>query len=125
MSKSRIKLGQHGEELAVAFLRKKGCQIITRNYRQKIGEVDIIIKDDDTFVFVEVKTRTSTLYGQPFEAVTPKKQAQLSRVAIDYMTRNKKLNHPARFDVISILLRGNDAHEIEHLINCFEFAGSY
>ncbi len=119
MSKTRINLGKHGEDLAVIFLQKKGFTIIARNYRQKTGEVDIIANDNGTLVFVEVKTRTSTLFGQPYESVTSKKQMQLTRIALDYMTRNKVLEQEARFDVISILIAANGNTAIEHLQNCF------
>ena len=122
MSKARISLGKHGEDLAANHLTKKGFTILERNYRQKIGEIDIIARKDKVLVFIEVKTRKSTIFGQPFEAVTPRKQAQLSRVALDYMTRNKVLNHPARFDVVSILIAGDGTATIEHLRNCFETA---
>ena len=119
MSKSRINLGNRGEELAATFLKQKGFQIISRNYRQKTGEVDIIAKDGNTLVFIEVKTRSSLLFGQPFEAVTERKQTQLNRIALDYMTRNKITNQAARFDVVSILIEKNKKPEIEHLQNCF------
>ncbi len=119
MSKSRINLGKRGEDIATTYLKKKGFEIIIRNYRQKSGEVDIIASDKGALVFIEVKTRTSTLFGQPFEAVTTRKQTQLSRIALDYMTRNKILEQEARFDVISILLPANGKAEIVHLQNCF------
>ena len=120
MSDTRIALGKLGEDLAADHLLKKSYKIIVRNYRQKTGEIDIIAHDGDCLVFVEVKTRKSTLFGQPYEAVTKKKQAQLSRVALDYMNRNRLLKKPARFDVISILIDTNGKAAIEHLINCFE-----
>ncbi len=119
VSESRINLGKLGEDLATVFLKQKGFQIITRNYRQKTGEVDIIAKDGETLIFIEVKTRSSLLFGQPFEAVTIKKQTQLNRIALDYMTRNKINNQAARFDVISILIEQNKKPKIEHLENCF------
>ncbi len=120
MSEARITLGKHGEDLAADHLLGKGYDIIVRNYRQKTGEIDIIAHDGDCLVFVEVKTRKSTLFGQPFEAVTKKKQAQLGRVALDYMNRNKLLEKLARFDVISILINKDGKAAIEHLCNCFE-----
>ena len=120
MSEARITLGKQGEDLAVNHLLGKGFTIIVRNYRQKTGEIDIIARDREWLVFVEVKTRKSTRFGQPFEAVTRKKQAQISRVALDYMNRNKLLDQPARFDVISILINKNGKAAIEHLRNCFE-----
>jgi putative endonuclease len=119
VSKSRINLGKCGEELATAYLKQKGFRIIIRNYRQKTGEVDIIAKDGNTLVFIEVKTRSSLLFGQPFEAVTAAKQTQLNRIALDYMTRNRITNQAARFDVVSILIEKNKEPEIEHLQNCF------
>ncbi len=119
MSKSRINLGKRGEDLATVYLIEKGFQIVVRNYRQKSGEVDIIAIDKKTLVFIEVKTRSSLLFGQPFEAVTTNKQAQLRRIALDYMTRNKIKNQAARFDVVSILIEKNKNPEIEHLQNCF------
>ncbi len=120
MSKDRITLGRQGEDLAAHYLQKQGFVILARNYRQKTGEVDIIAQDCDCLVFVEVKTRKSLHFGQPFEAVTSRKQFQISRVALDYLSRNKLLDHPARFDVISIILPDNGEPEIEHLPDCFE-----
>ncbi len=119
MSKSRINLGKYGEDLAAAYLKKKGFLIIVRNYRQKTGEVDIIANDGETLVFIEVKTRSSLLFGQPFEAVTPAKQKQLNRIALEYITRNKIKAQAARFDVISILIEKNKQPKINHLQNCF------
>lgn len=119
MSKARINLGKRGEDLAAVYLKKQGFQIISRNYRQKTGELDIIAKDKKTLVFIEVKTRSSLLFGQPFEAVTSTKQAQLRRIAQDYMTRKKINNQAARFDVISILIEKDTEPQIDHLQNCF------
>ncbi len=119
MSKTRIQLGKKGEQLAATYLQENGFQIIKRNYRQKCGEVDIIVSKKDTLIFVEVKTRSSLLFGQPFEAVTKEKQRQLKRVALDFMTRNKIKDRAVRFDVISILLAKKCAPQIEHLKNCF------
>lgn len=125
MSKDRISLGKLGENLAVTYLKKHRLKIIKQNYRQKTGEIDIIAREKKTLVFVEVKTRRSTRYGQPLEAVTPKKQAQISRVALDYITRNKLSDQPVRFDVISILIVENKKPEIEHLQNCFEAINTF
>ncbi len=125
MSKNRISLGKQGEDLATEFLQKKGLTIIIRNYRQKFGEIDIIARDQETLVFIEVKTRKSLLFGQPFEAVNKKKQAQISMLALDYMTRNKLSDQAARFDVISIVMDTPNAPKIEHLVNCFEASSSF
>ena len=120
MSDTRISLGKKGEDIATAHLKKNGFQIITRNYRQKSGEIDIIARDGEWLVFIEVKTRKSLRFGHPFEAVTQKKQNQIGRVALDYMTRNKLLDHAVRFDVISIMVNRDGKADIEHLPNCFE-----
>ncbi|MBL4903212.1 MAG: YraN family protein [Desulfocapsa sp.] len=120
MSKSRIKLGAQGEDLAVDYLKKKGLTIRVRNYRKKTGEIDIIAQDGQCLVFIEVKTRKSLRFGQPYESVTLTKQAQISRVALDYITRNKLHDQPIRFDVISILLQSGGDTDINHLPNCFE-----
>jgi putative endonuclease len=118
LSDKRGRLGQTGEELAVAFLQKAGYKILLRNYRQKCGEIDIIAEDRGTLVFVEVKTRTNTSFGSPFAAVTEKKQRQIGRVAQDYLCRNSLFNRPARFDVISILM--DEPPVIELLSNAFD-----
>lgn len=120
MSDTRISLGKKGEDIATSHLERNGFQIIVRNYRQKTGEIDIIAKDGKWLVFIEVKTRTSLRFGQPFEAVTQKKQNQIGRVALDYMTRNKISDQPVRFDVISIVLGRNGKTDIEHLPDCFQ-----
>jgi putative endonuclease len=120
LSKSRIKLGAQGEDLAVDYLKKKGLTIRIRNYRKKTGEIDIIAQDGQCLVFIEVKTRKSLRFGQPYESVTLTKQAQISRVALDYITRNKLHDQPIRFDVISILLQSGGDTDINHLPNCFE-----
>ena len=125
MSDTRAKLGKRGEDLAAHHLKKLGFSILVRNYRQKTGEIDIIARDGNCLVFVEVKTRKTLRFGQPFEAVTPKKQAQLARVATDYLSRKKLLDQPARFDVISILLPDTGNATIEHLPNCFEPASGF
>lgn len=99
--------------------KRKAFRLSSEITGKKTGEVDIIAKDKQTLVFIEVKTRSSLLFGQPFEAVTTSKQAQLNRIALDYMTRNKLLEQAARFDVVSILIPKNGKAEIEHLQNCF------
>jgi len=71
-------LGNKGEELAIRFLKKNGYRIIGRNYACKMGEMDIIAKEKDILVFIEVKTRTSATFGPPQLAVNPRKQSQMS-----------------------------------------------
>jgi putative endonuclease len=119
LSKQRIELGKTGEDIAATYLQQKGLTIITRNYRDKFGEIDIIAGDDGTIVFVEVKTRRSDHFGLPEEAVTAGKQQQIIRVANNYLARRRLLDEPARFDVIAIIMKPGTP-EINHLVSAFE-----
>ena len=97
-------LGKKGEEKALWFLKEKGYRIIEQNYVCKLGEMDIIAKEKDTLVFIEVKTRTSMAFGPPQLAVTEFKKRQLSKVALNFLKEKKLENVKARFDVVAILL---------------------
>ena len=112
-------LGQKGEEFALRFLKKRGYQIIQKNYVCKMGEMDIIAKEKDTLVFIEVKTRTSTTFGPPQLAVNPKKQSQMSKVALNFLKEKKLEDVKARFDVVAILL-GPRGEEIELIKDAFD-----
>jgi len=112
-------LGKKGEELALRFLKKRGYRIIEKNYVCKMGEIDIIAKEKDTLVFVEVKTRTSTIFGPPQLAVNPTKQMQLSKVALSYLKAKQLEDIKARFDVVAILL-GPKGEEIELIKDAFD-----
>jgi putative endonuclease len=120
MTIKRQQLGNQGEQLANQFLRKRGYIILAQNYRCPLGEIDIIAKDKRTLVFIEVKSRQSLQYGQPSEAVTYRKQQQISKVAQYYITANNFGAKAARFDVIAILLPPAGAPKIEHFTNAFE-----
>jgi putative endonuclease len=112
-------LGKKGEEIALRFLKKKGYRIIEKNYVCKMGEMDIIAKEKDTLAFVEVKTRTSTTFGPPQLAVNPRKQIQLSKVALYFLKEKGIEDIKARFDVVAILL-GPKGEEIELIRDAFE-----
>ncbi|MDZ7832120.1 MAG: YraN family protein [Desulfobacterales bacterium] len=118
MLNRRQKLGQTGEAMAERHLRKNGYQILERNYRNKLGEIDLIAKDDGTLVFVEVKTRRSDTYGSPRLAITPQKQKKLSITALAYLKQTRQLNSKARFDVVLINTAVNPP-EIETIQNAF------
>jgi putative endonuclease len=112
-------LGTQGEAQAVQFLKEHGYTIMTTNYRVgKMGEIDIIAKDGDTIVFVEVKLRRTTKYGTPEEAVTYSKQRTIRRMAEGYLMFNRIENVPCRFDVVAIEAR-HDIYVIRHHKNCF------
>lgn len=105
--------GKEGEELAIKYLLNKGYRIVERNFRTPFGEIDIIAKDKEHIVVVEVKTRHSTTFGEPQLAVNSRKQEKLKKLALYYLSKLKK-EHPLRFDVIVIKDR-----EIEHIENAF------
>jgi putative endonuclease len=113
--------GEQGESIAVRYLKKKGYKILEKNYRTKLGEIDIIAKDKDTLVFVEVKSRRSWQFGNPKAAVTPAKQRKISKVALYYLKTNDRSNAKARFDVVTITAT-RDKSQIEIVKNAFELA---
>lgn len=110
---NRIK-GDIGENKAVKYLTDKGYEILETNYKNKLGEIDIIAKDDTRIVFVEVKARATAKYGYPREAVNEYKQRKIKMVAESYLKSKRLLNSYIRFDVIEIL-----AGNITHLIAAF------
>jgi len=112
-------LGKKGEEVALRFLKKKGYKIIEKNYVCKMGEMDIIAREKDTLVFVEVKTRTSMAFGPPQLAVNSTKQMQLSKVALYFLKEKRLEDIKARFDVVAILLRPK-GEEIELIKDAFD-----
>ena len=96
------KIGQLGENLAVEFLKKRGYAILERNFSCALGEIDLIARQNGTIVFVEVKSRSSTLFGLPQEAVNFEKRRKISQVALLYINKNNLSGVGMRFDVISI-----------------------
>lgn len=120
MSKNKKQLGEFGEELATGYLQQHGYEIIDRNYRLKTGEIDIIASHQNDLVFIEVKTRTSLQFGTPASAVTMQKQRQISKVAEEYLLRNKLLDKAARFDVVTVLVHPDGNSNIEIIANAFE-----
>lgn len=111
-------LGSEGEDFAVRFLRGKGYSILEKNFKTSIGEIDIIARNGDALVFIEVKTRTNDSFGYPFEAVTERKRHKLRNLALLYL-KKKGREFPVRFDVISVY-RNDGKTEIEHIEDAFE-----
>lgn len=110
--------GKNYEVLAISFLEAKGYFIIEKNFQVRQAEIDLIARDGDTIVFVEVKYRSSVSSGHPLEAVTISKQRKICKAALFYMNKNKISpdNTSIRFDVIGIL-----GDEITHIENAFDF----
>lgn len=119
MTKERLSLGKKGEDLAIAQLQVLKYKILERNYKCALGEIDIIAREKDTLVFVEVKTRTTRDFGGPAAAVNERKQRQLSKVALTYLNQKKITEMPARFDVVAVELIP-PAPRIEVIRNAFE-----
>lgn len=99
-----LQRGREGEDAAAALLAGKGYAILARNYRARGGEVDLVCRDGDTLVFVEVKTRGSGSRGRPEEAVTPAKRRRIARAAAIYLSEYGLWEMPCRFDVVAILI---------------------
>ncbi len=108
MTQARIALGKRGEDLACRELERLGYAIIARRFRVRSGELDIVARDGDTVVFVEVKARVGRAFGDAAEAVTPLKQLRLTRLANEYLMRHHLHDCPCRFDVVSIHFAARD-----------------
>jgi len=121
MLNPKQQFGKTGESLAVRYLRKKGYRILLQNYRNKLGEIDIIAKEKGTLVFVEVKSRKSGQYGSPKYAVTPAKQRKISIVALSYLKEIRQSDAKARFDVVTVNAGCRDT-QIDIIKNAFELA---
>ena len=119
MSRARVILGKTGEDLACAELEKRGYAIVARRYRRRGGEIDIIARDGQTTVFVEVKARDGRAFGEAAEAVTAFKRRRITQLALDYMTRHHLSERPCRFDVVSIHFESGRP-EIEVFQNAFD-----
>lgn len=123
MSTARIRLGRLGEKMARQHLERAGYRIVAANYRCLWGEIDLIARDRDELVFVEVRTRRSQNYGAPPESITAAKREHLRATALDYLQKNRPAagaaEIPWRIDLISILFpaRQNPQHPptLEHL----------
>ena len=102
MTIRRQTLGKTGEDLAVGELERQGYAILARRYRTRHGEIDVVARDGETLVFVEVKARSSAAYGSGAEAVTPWKRRRLVSMATDYLARYRCTGQACRFDVVAV-----------------------
>src|SRR3954468_2953226 len=109
-----LRLGTRGEKLASKFLRRNGYKILSRNFRGRTGgEIDLVCRDGDTLVFVEVKTRGTETFGRPFEAVRRDQQHRISRGALAWL---RLLDNPEilfRFDVVEVMMRDGMPPQLE------------
>ncbi|MBI3300553.1 MAG: YraN family protein [Deltaproteobacteria bacterium] len=119
----RRDLGQQGEREAEQFLSAQRYAIVARNYRSPFGEVDLIALDRQTIVFVEVRTHTGEAFGDPLESVNARKQRQIARAALHYLSRHHLHDREARFDVIGIRWEGEKTH-LTHIKGAFDLPRS-
>jgi putative endonuclease len=117
--KDNLLFGRAGEDTAAVFLASRGYKILQRNYKARLGEIDIIARDKETICFVEVKSRTTVRFGLPQEAVSRSKQRQIAKAALMYLKENNLLDSFARFDVVSVLSSG-DGVKIELIKDAFD-----
>ena len=115
----RSRLGSEAEEQCVAWLEREGYRICERNWLVREGELDIVAERDEFLCFVEVRMRTSALFGEPSLTVTREKQRRVVRAALRYLQRKPAPRRMIRFDVMTVLGRGRDA-VIEHLPGAFD-----
>jgi putative endonuclease len=122
LTKQRLRLGKLGEDLAVKEIENQGYICLVRNYRCSLGEIDVIARDGDTLVFVEIKTRKGRSLGYAKEAIDRRKKRKLSRVALSYMKAEDCCDARSRFDVVAVTLNGEE-RKIEVVKNAFELEG--
>ena len=114
MSKENYSSGKISEEEASSFLEAQGYQILLCNYKTRFAEIDIVAREKNTICFVEVKFRRSARFGFAQEAVTPAKQAKITKAALSFLQENNLMEVRSRFDVVAINLQ--DGRKVFHLI---------
>ena len=118
-SKSSRQIGDEGEELAVSYLESKEYTILERNYFFEHAEVDIVAYDEKQIVFVEVKYRSDTVFGEPEDAISEQKQQNIFKAAEAWLYERKMDGSPVRFDVVSIIQKKGEAPQFKHFENAF------
>jgi putative endonuclease len=120
-----LRRGELGENAARKHLQSLGLKFLTANFRSRRGEVDLIFRQEDCLVFVEVKTRSSEAWTRPAAAVDARKRRLLSQTALDYLRLLKEPRVKIRFDIVEVLLAGGVVDEIRHLPNTFTLSPPY
>lgn len=119
MSNTRPELGLQGERLAEAFLRKRGLKTLARRFSTPVGEIDLVMRQSETVVFVEVKTLRDRTFKDPQDQVKLPKQRKLFKAAKWFLTRKRWTDRPCRFDVVAIVLPETGEPEIEYFPDAF------
>jgi len=111
--------------VAKKHLKKKGLKFLTANFRSKRGEIDLVFRDQDCLVFVEVKTRSSEDWTRPAAAVDVTRRRRLTRTGLDYLHLLRNPPIKVRFDIVEVLLQDSAVREVRHLPNTFEMTKPY
>jgi putative endonuclease len=120
-----LRFGELGERAAKKQLRRQGLKFLTANFRSPRGEIDLVCRDADCLVFVEVKTRSSEEWGRPASAVNAERRRRLTRAALDYLRLLRNPPVKIRFDIVEVLLEDGAVREVRHLPNTFPMARPY
>jgi putative endonuclease len=120
-----LRRGKIGEHAAKKYLRKQGLKFLTANFRSERGEIDLVFRDNDCLVFVEVKSRSSEDWTRPAAAVDARKRRLLSQTALDYLKLLKNPQVKIRFDIVEVLLADGEVREVRHLPNSFPMEKPY
>ncbi len=120
-----LRRGTMGERAAKKFLKRAGMRFLTANFRSSRGEVDLVFRDGDCLVFVEVKTRSREDWTRPAAAVDAAKKLHLSQTALDYLKLLKNPRVAFRFDIVEVLLHQDRVAEVRHLSNAFPLSKPY
>ena len=115
----RHELGHTGERLAEAFLKRQRLKTVARHFGTPVGELDLVMRDGETVVFVEVKTRRDRKYADPQDAVGRAKQRRMTRAALWFIDQKRWQDRPCRFDIVAVTLSTTGAPEIEHFPEAF------
>ena len=114
-----------GEKAARKHLKRQGLKFLTANFRSERGEIDLVCRDGDCLVFVEVKTRSSEEWTRPASAVDAERRKRLTRAGLDYLRLIRNPQVKVRFDIVEVLLNDGEVREIRHLANTFPMERPY
>jgi len=122
---AHLRYGQMGEREAKKHLKRLGMKFLTANFRTERGEIDLVMRDKDCLVFVEVKTRSSEEWTRPAAAVDRERRQRLTRAGLDYLRKLKNPKVKVRFDIVEVLLQDGAVREVRHLPNSFAMERPY
>ncbi len=120
-----LRRGELGERAAKKHLQKLGLKFLAANFRSERGEIDLVFREGDCLVFIEVKTRSSEEWSRPADAVDARKKKLLSQTALDYLRLLKNPEVKFRFDIVEVLLADGTVRELRHLPNSFALSKPY